>query len=139
MRVLLASEVPASDPAVKRAEKYLTGIKIKGGTWQDGQVNRSPALRMTHAHSLLVMALTRLDPVKHRRELLVREGLHLLLLTLGDGFERAHGQGEWTRIRGERHPASDPARGAGEARARRRRTGSRPGWTKSPTRKRPDG
>ncbi len=64
---LLSSDVSPKAPCVTRAAAYLAGLPVKKGTVQDLAGRKKPAIRMTYAHSLTVLALTSLDARKHKR------------------------------------------------------------------------
>jgi hypothetical protein len=64
---LLSSGVRKDDPAVQKAAAFLAKLPAGKGTIADVQADRPPALRMTYAHALLVMALTELDPDRYKK------------------------------------------------------------------------
>jgi Squalene-hopene cyclase C-terminal domain len=78
-----------TDPAVIKAVTYLTKLKVAAGTGQAVQSDRPPAIRMTYAHSLLVLAMTTLDPKKHKAS--IKRSVRVLV-------ENQKKNGQWAYI-----------------------------------------
>jgi hypothetical protein len=64
---LASSGVDKTDPAVAKAAAFLERLPVAEGTSQDLMSGRRAAIRMTYSHSLVVLALTAVDPKKHAK------------------------------------------------------------------------